>query len=62
MSSQDLEALAAKIQAMPPPDKLRLAASLLEQRKAKLAHTIAKSVVDELGLVLFVHEHRQEAR
>ena len=62
MASHDLEALAAKIQAMPPPDKLRLAANLLEQRNAKLAHTIAKSVVDELGLVLFVHERRQEAR
>lgn len=58
MSPAELEALAARIKGMEPPDRLRLAADLLERRQAKLAHVIAQNVVDELGLVLFVHEHR----
>lgn len=52
----DLEVLAAKIGALSPPDRLRLAASLLEAQKPKLAHTVAKKVVLELGAALALAE------
>jgi hypothetical protein len=45
----DLPALKAEIDALSPSDKLRLAADLLEKGKEDLAHTIAESVVTELG-------------
>ena len=52
----ELEALAEKIKKLSAPDALRLAAGLLEQRKAKLAHQIAERVVLELGAALALRE------
>lgn len=47
--STDVEKIAAEIKALAPPDKLRLAADLMEQRRGDTAYLIAKSVVEELG-------------
>jgi hypothetical protein len=52
MTTQDtaeyLEIL-KKITSLSPPDTLRLAAELLEQRKPVLAEAIARKIVDELA-------------
>jgi hypothetical protein len=45
----DLEKLASDVKALPLPDRLRLAALLLENDRAKLARTIAEAVVLELS-------------
>lgn len=42
----------AEIEALSPADRLRLAAELLEMRKARMAHTVAERVVLELGAAL----------
>lgn len=52
--------LAAQIEALSPSDKLRLAALLLEERKAELAHAVAERVVLELGAALALR--KREAR
>ena len=44
--------LAEQIKKLSPPDKLRLAAALLESGKAQLAYTILRQVKDELGAAL----------
>jgi hypothetical protein len=49
-----LVALAKQIEDLSPPEKLRLAAGLLENRKAELAYTIARKVIDELGAALAI--------
>lgn len=41
-----------QIKALSPPDKLRLAAGLLEAQKAQTAYLIARQVTDELGAAL----------
>lgn len=46
------EALAAKIEAMSPPEQLRFAALLLEKRRASLALPIIRKIADELELLL----------
>ena len=48
----ELLALKAKIDALPAPDKLRLAARLLEVDKPELAHPIIERVATELGAAL----------
>lgn len=58
----NIEELAAKVKALSPPDKLRLAAGLLEQRKAKLAHQIAEQVVLELGAALALREFDNQGK
>lgn len=55
----DLEALAEKIKAMPPPGRLRLAADLLEKGKPDLAASIAGLVVDELRFALAMKRLKQ---
>jgi hypothetical protein len=50
--SCDLRTLAAEIEALSPPARLRLAADLLEHQRADLAHTIAERVVLGLGAAL----------
>lgn len=58
----DLEKLKQKIEAMTPADQLRLAAGLLEQRRAdltKLAHTIVDRVGAELGAVLLLSRSKE---
>lgn len=44
--------LAEKIKALSPSDKLRLAAGLLEAKKAELAYTIMRQVTVEVGATL----------
>ena len=56
--SQEVAALAAEIAALPPPAKLRLAATLLEQRRAELAHSLIEQVALELGAALAVGARR----
>jgi hypothetical protein len=51
-----LEALAASIFRMSPPDQLRVAAGLLENRQAKLAYTVANRVTTELGAALALRD------
>lgn len=50
--TRELQQLSDEIKALSPPDKLRLAAGLLEAKRPELAHKIAESVVLELGAVL----------
>lgn len=46
------EAVTAKIEALSPPDQLRLAASLLEEKKPELAKAIVDRIAWELSLLL----------
>ena len=46
------ESLRRQIEALSPPDRLRLAAGLMEAQRGELAHTIASAVVDELGAAI----------
>ena len=50
--SKELVGLAERIKALSPPDKLRLAAGLLERGKAETAYTIMRQVTVELGAAL----------
>lgn len=52
----DLDALKAEIEALDAPDRLRLAAGLLEHGKTKIAHSIAERVVLELGAALALQQ------
>ena len=52
----DVEALAARVNAMTPPQRLRLAAALMEERKADVALPIIRKVADELQLALMLAE------
>jgi hypothetical protein len=54
VTKQELEALARQVNALSPPDRLRLAADLLEHRRASTALPIIRKVADELGLALFL--------
>lgn len=47
-----LEQLAAEIAGLTPPQRLRLAADLMEHGRGDLAHTIADRVVTELGAAI----------
>jgi hypothetical protein len=46
------EEIKAEIEALSPPDQLRLAAALLERKQFRLAHRIADRVTNEMGAVL----------
>jgi len=48
----DVEALAAELEKLSPPDKLRLAAELLETGRMELAYAIAYKVAMEMGAYL----------
>lgn len=52
LSPAELELAVGAIEALKPPDKLRLAADLLEERRADVAHAIVRRIADELGLAL----------
>lgn len=52
MSDQELEGLAMAIANMTPPERLRLAADLLDRKRPDVAHGIIRRVADELGAVL----------
>jgi hypothetical protein len=47
-----LDILAARIKSLNPPNRLRLAAELLEAQKPRMALAVARQVADELQLVL----------
>jgi hypothetical protein len=52
--SSEVEAIAEKIKELSPPDKLRLAAELLEHKKADLAYHLITQVKEELGAALLL--------
>lgn len=54
MTPEELAELAAKVRALSPPQRLILAAGLLEARKPKLALTVVRMVESELAAVLLV--------
>ena len=57
---KDLEDLAAKVNLLTPPDRLRLAAGLLEARRASTALAIIRRVALELSAALLLA--REDAR
>lgn len=52
MGEREVRRIWREIKKLSPPDKLRLAADLLEQRKAELAYSVAELVTRELGAAL----------
>lgn len=50
-----VEALAERVKALTPADKLRLAAGLLEQGLYDQARPIIQQVSDDLALLKFLH-------
>lgn len=48
----EAEAIAEKVKALSPPDKLRLAADLLEHQKPEIAYSLIEHVKTELGAAL----------
>jgi hypothetical protein len=48
----DVRDLADQIKALSPPEKLRLAADLLDAKRGDVAHSIIQSVATELGAAL----------
>ncbi len=51
------EEVAAKIDALMPADKLRLAATLIESKQFAVAHSIVQRIADELLVVATVKKH-----
>jgi hypothetical protein len=51
-----LEALAKRVNTLPPPYRLRLAAELMEHRRADVALPIIRMVADELRLAIMLSE------
>jgi len=52
MPRDEAAEVAEAIKRLSPPDRLRLAAGLLEEKRAALAYSIADGVVTELGAAL----------
>ena len=52
----DMIALAAKIEALPPPERLRLAATFMEVERTDLAYSILERVTTELGAVIALRQ------
>lgn len=52
MPTPEVEAVAAEINALEPPMRLRLAADLMEQGRGDMAHPIIARVAAELGAVI----------
>jgi len=50
--SPDLTRLVHQIRAMPPADRLRLAADLLDAKRPEMAFAVVRMVHDELGVVV----------
>lgn len=59
---EDLKTIAAEIEALPVPEQLRLAASLLENRRTEIAHTIISRISTELGAALLLAKKPAEER
>lgn len=51
---RELYDLAARVEALSPPDRLRLAAGLLEERQPDVALTLIRKVEMELSAVLLL--------
>ena len=58
LADDELEALASRIEALSPPDVLRLAAELLELRRPHEALMLIDKVSGEMHLVLLSAERR----
>ena len=52
VNKKELADLADRIRALSPPDKLRLAAGLLDGGKAETAYLIMRQTTEELGAAL----------
>jgi hypothetical protein len=51
---EQIQALAAKVNALSPPERLRLAAGLLENRMGPTALIIIRNVADELAAAILL--------
>lgn len=58
----DMLALAAKIEALDPPERLRLAASLLEVQRDDIAYSIVERVTTELGAAIALRQIEERKR
>lgn len=58
-TDQQLRDLAARVNAMNPPQRLRLAASLMEARRSATALPIIRKVADELQLAIMLAERTE---
>lgn len=61
----DMLALAAKIEAMTPPDRLRVAAGLMETKERRfedMAYSIIEKVTTELGAAIALREIEEKRR
>lgn len=54
----ELQALADKVNALPPPERLRLAAGLLEQRRPTTALAIIERIAQELRMAILLKGDR----
>jgi hypothetical protein len=52
----EAQKIAEQIKTLSPPDKLRLAADLMENRRGRTAHLIIESVALELGAAIALLE------
>jgi hypothetical protein len=59
VTDAELEALAARVNALSPPDRLRLAAGLIEHRRVTTALPIIQKVHDELRLAIMLAERTE---
>lgn len=55
----DVVGLAARVNAMTPPQRLRLAAALMEARQGDVALPIIRKVADELQLAIMLAERTE---
>lgn len=56
ISTDQLELLARRVNSLSPPDRLRLAAALMEHRRSETALPIIRKVADELQLAIMLAE------
>ena len=59
MSPAELELLRKRIDRLSPPDRLRLAAELMEHRMSSTALPIIRKVADELRLAIMLAERTE---
>jgi hypothetical protein len=56
LTPAEMETLVRKVNALSPPDRLRLAAELMEHRRSETALPIIRKVADELHLAIMLAE------
>jgi len=59
VTAAGLEVLTRKVNALSPPDRLRLAAALMEHRDGATALSIIRRVADELQLAIMLAERTE---